>query len=135
MSDRVSIEQFRARYGLPEGTTLALTPDGRRERAVWVPAATGTPDAWVYTGEATDGFRKVRPNEYRNAGKDAFDDLDRMEALGAEIIHATSTHHEDIADMLLAAAERMGPVRVITRHGNTVVFVPAPTTTTGPRFP
>lgn len=134
MNDRISIDQFRERHGLPEGTEYALAPSGRRERAVWVPAATGTPDAWVYTGDATDGFRKVRPNEYRNAGQSAFDDLDRMEPPGAEVIHATSTHHEDIADMLLAAAERMGPVKVIRPDGTTVVFTPAPTTTEGPRY-
>ncbi|MFV2195265.1 hypothetical protein [Nocardiopsis sp. LOL_012] len=51
-----------------------------------------------------------------------------------EEIHATSTPDMETVDMLHAAAERMAPIAVTTRHGQRVLFTPAPATL-GVRFP
>ncbi|MEE2040098.1 hypothetical protein Q8791_23045 [Nocardiopsis sp. CT-R113] len=130
-NDPISIEQFRERHELPVGTALALTPGGRRDCAVWIPDDIAIPHGWVSTGNLTSQYRKIRPHEYRSAGQAAFDDLNRMEAPAPEVINATSTPDMETAYMVLAAAERMGPIEVTRHDGTTVVFTPAPTK--GPR--
>ncbi|QVJ00393.1 hypothetical protein KGD82_16670 [Nocardiopsis eucommiae] len=74
------------------------------------------------------------PDGRTRQGKAAAADLLAADIPAPGVIHAADQFDEEIADMLLAAAERMGPVRVVRADGTTVVFTPAPTTTEGPRF-
>lgn len=132
-NDAVSITEFRERHGLPDTAVYALSPDGGNSDGVWVPDAFRTPRGWSWSGVGPKDFSKIGPDARYREGKAAWADLQRADLPAAEVIHATSTDDADIAVMLLSAAERMGPVKIV-RHDGTVVFTPAPTTTEGPRF-
>lgn len=134
-SERITIDEFRARYGLPEGTRWALLPSGVFGYAVWVPEGTTTPPGWTWAGNSSTGHKQIGPRPDHPAAAKAYEDMKRADVPAAELVHATSTGDMEIAATLLAAAEGMGAVEVITRTGRRVVFTPAPATRWGARHP
>ncbi|WP_160051209.1 hypothetical protein [Nocardiopsis sp. FR26] len=133
-NDPISIEEFRNRHGLPATTEFALSHSGGRGYTVWVPRSTDIPRGWSSAGSYTDGFQKLRPHGNYREGKAAGNDLVHADIPRAEEIHANLADDMEIADKLLAAAERMGAIVVTRRDGSQVVFTPAPTSP-GVRFP
>jgi hypothetical protein len=124
--DLISIAEFRARHGLPDTTEYALSPDGRNAYMVWVPVTFRLTRGWLWIGPDAGGFTRIIPDRRYREGQAAFKGLCRADIPAADVINATSTPDMETTDVLHAAAETMSPIRVVTRHGNTVVFVPAP---------